>query len=238
MTGQNFLNFLCGKSGQIGLMDKNVNDTSYRAFMLDCLNLVLKDIQNRQTSWHWRFLEKTATAPTVIGQIDYDLPTDADTNKIFALYDRTNIITYSFIPYEKFVRAIADPSQSSGASVWWTFWASMIKLYPIPNAVWTFYLDYISLVTALTDAAVSCEIPAKYDPVIIDGALVYAYKFDPDMGNAGQQQVIYEAGVQKMIKDNMTMINELGRSGSHRDRLGRRNLVEGNKTVLFPIDQQ
>src|SRR3990167_414299 len=237
MTGQALLNFLCGKSGQIGLLDKSINDTSYRAFMLDCLNLVAEDIQNRQQSWHWRFLEKTATAPTVASQIDYDLPTDVDTNKVFSLSDRTNDITYTFIPYEKFIRAVADPTNYSGNSIWWTFWASMIKLYPIPSSVWTFYLDYISLITAWTDAAASNEIPAKYDPVIIDGVLVYAYKFDPELGNSQIQQVIYEAGVQKMIKDNMNMINELGRSGSHRDRLGRRNLTEGNNSILFPINQ-
>ena len=237
MTGAAFLNFLVGKSGQIGLLDKNVNDTSYRAFMLDCLNLVLKDIANRQTNWHWRWLEKTATAPTVIGQIDYDLPTDVDTNKIFAVYDRTNDRTYTYAPYEKFVKRVADPSNNSGQSVWYTFWASLIKLYPIPASILTFYLDYISLATAWTDAAVSNELPAKYDPVVIDGALVYAYKFDPDMGLWTQQQAIYEASVKRMISDNSVMIDDLPVTTSHRGRLGNQDLTEGNNSVLFPINQ-
>jgi len=233
VTGQNFLNFLVGKTGQIGLLDKNVNDTSYRAFMLDCLNLVLKDIQNRQQSWHWRWLEKTATAPTVAGQIDYDLPTDVDTNKIFAVYDRTNDRTYGYLPYDEFVKLIADPSNSSGEAVLYTFWASMIKLWPIPASVITFYLDYISLITALTDATVACEIPAKYDNVVIDGALVYGYKFDPDMGDWKQQQAIYEAGIAKMIADNGAMINELGRTQGHRTRcIG----ADNGKHGAFPLD--
>jgi hypothetical protein len=233
MTGTQFLDFLVGKSGQIGLLDKNINDTSYRAFMLSCLNLVLKDIQNRQQSWHWRWLEKTATAPTVAAQIDYDLPTDVDTNKIFAVYDRTKDRTYKYIPYERFVRLVADPSNSSGDSVWYTFWASMIKLYPIPASVITFYLDYVSMVTALTDAAVSCELPAKYDPVVIDGALTYAYKFDPDMGVWTQQQAIYEAGIAKMIADNNMMINDGGETESHRFKRGYG--ADNGKHGMFPV---
>ena len=233
MTGKQYLDFLCGKSGQIGLLDKNVSDSSYRAFMLDCLNLVLKDIQNRQINWHWRFLEKTATAPTVASQIDYDLPTDIDTNKLFALYDRTNDRTYKYIPYEKFVKFVADPSNSTGQAIWWTLWASMIKLWPIPSSVITFYLDYVALATAWTDAATSNEVPAKYDNVIIDGALVYAYMFDPELGDKASKTNDYERGVQKMIQDNNLMINDGGETESHRVR---RFGADNGKHGAFPLD--
>lgn len=232
MTGQQFLNFLCSKSGQIGLLDKNVNDSSYRAFMLDCLNLVVKDIQNRQVNWHWRFLEKTATAPTVAAQMDYDLPTDIDTNKLFALYDRTQDRTYKYIPYELFIRLVADPSNNSGDTVWWTFWGKVIKLFPIPSSVITFYLDYVQLITALTDAATSCEIPAKYDPVVIDGALVWAYKFDPEAGLWTAQQKAYEAGIKKMIDDNNSIINDGGETESHRVKMTQAQ----DAKHLFPIN--
>ena len=165
--------------------------------------------------------------------------TDIDTNKLFALYDRTNDRTYKYIPYEKFVKLVADPSNSSGASIWWTFWAKMIKLYPIPASIITFYLDYISLVTALTDAAVSCEIPAKYDPVIIDGVLVYAYMFDRELGDPIAQRKIFESGingdggVKGMISDNNMMINDGGETESHRVRRGG---ADNGKHGAFPLD--
>ena len=82
MTGAEFLDFLVGTESVIGILDKNPSDTEYRAFILKCLNLTLKDISARQVDWHWKFLEKTVTTSTVADQMDYDLPTDIDTTKI------------------------------------------------------------------------------------------------------------------------------------------------------------
>lgn len=233
MTGAQFLDFIVGKSGQIGMLQKNVNDTSYRAFMLSCLNLVLKDISNRQQQWHWRWLEKTATAPTVASQHTYDVPSDLDTNKILAVYERTNDITMKFMPYDKFVRLVADPSADSGNAVIWTFYANTLRLYPVPSAVLTMYMDYIKTITALADSAGTTDVPAKYDTVIIDGALVYAYKFDKNMGDWAKQQVVFEAGVTRMIQDNNMSIGELAISESHRTRIARGTL-EG--AAVMPLD--
>src|SRR3990167_3998305 len=231
MTGQEFLNVLCGSSAIEGLLDKNPDDTKFRATCLQWLNLVLKDIQNRQLSWHWRFLEKTATAPTVASQHTYDPPSDIDTHKIEAIYDRTYDRTYKFKPYDKFIRYVSDKSNDTGQSYIWTWFANSIRLWPVPASIWTFYCDYISLITPLTDTAVSCEIPAKYDPVVIDGVLVYGYRFDPELGDWAKQQALYEGGIIKMIKDNSMMIAELTESQSH--RTSRMELGE-----IAPIEQK
>jgi hypothetical protein len=233
MTGAQFLDILCGSTTVEGLLDSNPSDAKFRATVLGWLNLVLKDIQNRQVNWHWRFLEKTATASTVANQHTYDSPTDIDTNKFFSLYERTNDITLKFIPYDKFVRMVADPSNNTGDAVYWTFWAKTIRLYPVPSSAYTIYLDYIKLITALTDSSTAPDVPAKYDPVIIDGILAIGYKFDPELGLWTTQQEAYEAGVQKMVKDNMQMIGELGESVSHRERY-RSGKPDGQG--LFPLD--
>jgi hypothetical protein len=200
--------------------------------MLACLNLVAKDLQNSQLQWHWRFLEKTATASTVASQMDYDLPTDIDTTKIFGVSERTNDITFKYIPYDRFLRLVADPSANVGQSVWWTFWANVLKLYPVPSAVLTMYLNYVSLITAWTDAATSNEVPAKYDLVVIDGAMMFAYKFDPELGDWRTQQAAYEAGKARMIADNNMMIGEIAETESHRNKVrqGRRY------GTYFPLD--
>jgi len=234
MTGAQFLNIIVSSSTIHGLADKNSGDNKYRATALEWLNLTLKDIQNRQQQWHWRWLEITKTASTVSGQLDYDPPTDLDSNKIMALYDRTNDITYRFVPYDKFVRLVPNPSVDSGDTVWWTYWAGDIKLYPIPNQAMTFYLDYIKNVSALADDTNTTDVPSKYDQVIIDGAMSYALRFDPELGNWTQQQQLYEAGIARMIQDNNMMINEFMRSESHRDRK-RRNLVDGRRSTFFPL---
>jgi len=237
MTGAEYLNFLIGTSTRQGMLDKNPDDTDYRGFMLECLNLVVKDIQNRQQSWHWRFLENTSTAPTVAGQIDYDvssLSPAIDTNKIIAVFDRTNDRTYKFIPHHKFVKLFPDPSNDSGNPTTYTFWANVIKLYPVPASVFTFYVRYISLITELADDANSNEIPAKYDQVVIDGALTWAYRLDPELGNITTQQQLYEGGVSRMIKDNRNMPDEISRSCSHRG--GMRPVVHGMNSLLFPLE--
>jgi hypothetical protein len=219
MNGAGILDTFCGTSSVLGLMDKNPDDTIFRATALGWLRLVVKNIQQRQKSWHWRFLEKTATAPTATGQHSYDLPTDIDTNKLFAIYERTNNITLTYKPYDEFVRLVANPSASSGTSLIWTFFAKTLRLYPVPASIITMYLDYIKLITSPSDDATALDIPDKYEPVVIDGMLVYGYKFDPEMGDVLKQQAIFEDSILRMEADNRTMINEYTETGSHRDRL-------------------
>ncbi len=212
MQGTQFLDIL------MGLADKNTDDTSYRSKLLDWTNLVLKDIQNRQQNFHWRWCEKTATASTVADQHTYDMPTDVDTNKALYLYERTNDISFKFIPYQKFVRTITNPANDTGTSYLWTFFANSLRLWPTPAAVVTFYLDYVKLITALADDTNTTDIPAKYDPIVIDGVLVYIYKYDPELGDWAKQQLAYEAGITRMISDNGQSPSEIVRPTSHRSK--------------------
>lgn len=241
LSGTQFLDYLVGSDSEIGLLDKNPDDAKYRKFTLSNLNLVLEDIQNRQQSFHWRFLEVTAIAPTVSGQMDYDLPGTSgsappiDTTKLVVVSDRTNDITYTYKPYEIFKRYVADPSNDSGDPYIFTLWANMLKLWPVPNSAFNVFLDYIKLMTKFADDSTTTDIPAKYNHVIIAGALVYAYKFDPQLGDWVKQQQIYEAAVDKMVRDNSLVISELSKSASHRDKYYRRGLVDGKNSTLFPL---
>ena len=233
MTGKGYLDFIVGISGQYGMADKNPNDTSFRAFVLQCLNLVGKDIQTRQDQWHWRWLEKTVTTTTVAEQMDYDLPDDIDTNKIFKVFDRNNDITYTYVEHDKFLRFVPDPSNNIGSTMFWTFWANKMKLYPIPSDARTVFLKYIQTLSELTDSDSSTwEVPSKYDPIIIDGVMVYVYKFDPEIGDWKTQQQAYELGVQKMQRENSMMIDDLGSTESHRTR---GYPMYGNRETASPL---
>ncbi len=230
MTGEKILNILAGSGTQLGLSDKNTSDTDYRAMALDWLNLVNKDISNRQQNFHWRWLEKTSTMPTVEDQHSYDLPDDIDTNKINSIYDRTNNWTYVFISYDEFVRLVPNPSNSTGSARWYTLYATTLRLYPVPSSVYTLFMDYVKTISLIADASVAIDIPAKYDPVIIDGVLVYVYKYDPDLGDWAKQQIVYEAGIKRMIQDNNMSPSEKAIPESHRGR-SRGRLGRG----LFPL---
>lgn len=217
MNGKLFLDEIIPASG-FGDVLKNESDTDYRATALRWLNRVGKDITTRQNNWHWRWLEKTSTFPTVAAQSIYDLPTDIDTHKIFALHDRTNSERkYIYKDMDWFRENFPVPSDHAGNAIFYTFYANSIRLVPVPAAVYTIYMDYISTLTALTDEVSSTwEIPAKYDDIVLDGVMVKAYKFEPELGDWKAQQALYESGLQRMITENMTMIDHLPVSGSHR----------------------
>jgi len=215
----------------VKLTDKNTSDSTYRAFALDMLNLVVKDISNRQIGFHWRFLEKTATTSTVASQFYYGLPTDIDTHKIFHLSERDNDITYIYTDYHTFRKYVADQSESEGTSRYWTLWASQIGLYPVPSEVITVYLDYVSVITDLADDSATIEIPSIYDPVIINGALSWAYRFDPQLGAFASQEQLYLDGLSRMEKNNNMILSDPGRPESHRTKNKvRRGALE------FPVD--
>ena len=230
-TGAEFLTDL------LKLTDKSSNDTGYRSLLLLWCNKILNDIANTQTSHHWRFLEKTGTMQTAIDQHTYDLPSDIDTNKMFALYERTNDISLVFVPYWRFVEIVADPSNDSGQSVWWTFYAGTLRLYPVPSAVLTMYMDYIKNLTELADNGNSTDVPEKYEGVIIDGVMAEAYKFDKELGDFTSQYQLYQQGLRRMVTDNSMMIAETTRSISHRERFNRRGDVNGRNSLYFPLSR-
>ena len=93
-------------------------------------------------------------------------------------------------------------------------------------------MSYVKNMTRAGDNATDIDIPQKYKTVVIDGALMWAYKFDPELGNAVDQARCYEygagggpnnikGGVKGMVLDNTMKLDELQKTSSHRvkDRL-------------------
>lgn len=218
------------------LTDHNSTDTSYRALALKWLDLILKDISNRQVNFQWRFLEVTDSFNTAAGDFDYVLTTiltspklAIDTNKIIHVYDKANDRTYKFIPYEKFKRIIADETVSEGDPYIWSIWSEDLLLWPVPDSIATVYIDYIRTIIDAVDTATALVIPDKYKKIIIDGMLYYAFQMDKDLGDPVFQTQIYEAGISRMIKENADMPAEIVQPVSHRSR------IDGTDTDLFPI---
>ncbi len=218
------------------LTDHNSTDTSYRALALKWLDLILKDISNRQINFQWRFLEVTDSFSTADGDFDYALATilaspklTIDTNKAIHVYDKTNDRTYKFVPYERFRRIIADETNNEGDPYIFSIWSEDLLLWPVPDAVVTAYIDYVRTIPDAADSATVLVIPDKYKKVIIDGMLYYAFQLDKDLGDPILQTKIYEAGISRMIKENADAPAEITQPVSHRDR------VDGVDTDLFPL---
>ena len=304
MTGALILDFI------LSHCDKNSNDTTYRALALKWLKLVLKDIQTRQESFHWRFLEvKGAAFDLTADDFDYAfatiLPTTLiDTTKVIHVYEKRNDITYTFVPYERFRQLVADESQQTGTTRWYSIYANSLLLYPVPSfdavtgtadattafklrdSTATFitdgvkvgmratdtgasltaiitaidseiqlsvdtdifvatdtysikevaYIDYIKMMAVAADDAVALDVPDKYEKIVIDGVLEFAYQFDPELGSMADQHIKYEKAIERMIKENGQIIAENKKPVSHRDKYNKRYDAEGKDSPLFPID--
>lgn len=221
MTGAAALNLLCGSATIEGLLRSNYQDTIFRTTVLGWLNLVLKDIALRQDGWHWRFLEKYgSTFNTAANDFDYALATiasDMDTTKVITVYDKTTDTTYRYMPYEILRKLIADESTASGNATHYSIFGGYLLIYPRPSSIVATYIDYIRVFTDATDAASALDIPSKYDPVVIDGCMMYAQMFDPKRVNpAINFQAKYEAGIENMKRDS-GVSDELKQTISHRN---------------------
>lgn len=219
------------------LMDKNSNDTSYKALALKWLDLILRDIQSRQDSFHWRFLEIIgATFDTAADDFDYDLDTIApnrDTEKVIHVYDKTNDITYRYKPYEIFRRVVADETNKTGDPYIFSIAGGDLLLWPVPDSVVSTYIDYVRTIPTAADDSTDLLIPDKYKKVVMDGMMVYGFQFDPDLGNAATQHLIYKSGIDRMRKENSIIITESMQPTSHRWRHKRKGF---DGTHHFPLE--
>lgn len=298
MTGQLILDFILSQC------DKNSADTTYRALALKWLNLIIKDIDSRQDTYHYRFLEVKGTAFSLTADdFDYDLATIApsiDTTKVIHVYEKRNDITYKFVAYEMFRELVANEARNTGTTRYYSIFANNLLLYPVPaftaitgtqtnitafklrDAAATFqtdnirvgmqvtntvtgltalvtaidseialsldtdimlglnaysikevaFIDYIKLITAATDSSTALLIPDKYEKVVIDGILTYAYQLDPELGSLADAKTIYEGELDVMIRENRQIIAENNVSISHRVKRNE------NEFGAFPLDPE
>jgi len=214
MTGKDFIDQIME---DVDRFDNKTTDTVYRGIVLNWLNRALKNISTMQDGFHWRFLEKAATFETVADQLTYDLPSDIDGYKVFDLRQQTTDIKLLYKPQEWVDKYYPDPTNTSGNPLIYTIYANQYKLIPIPSSVITMYERYVKTITALTDSALSTtDIPAKWDDVIIQGALAKAYKFDKRLDDSVEAKNEFLLGIERMKLDNEAMIDHTPIAAGHR----------------------
>jgi len=214
MTGQSIINSLMFATDRLQTL---TTDTDYRTMALDWVNRTLENISAQQDRWWWRFLEKTGEFDTIVNIMSYNLPDDIDTYKVLTIRDKTNDFPIKFIPIEKFDRIIGNPSESTGQPVWFTLWADVIKLYPVPAGIYTTDVRYIKKITLLTDDEDSTtDLPDKWTDVLLQGALVKAHNFDKDSQAMQICHRMYLDGLDAMKIENNTLIAHIRKTNSHR----------------------
>ena len=215
MTGQQFINSIMIDTDRY---DNLVTDTTYRAIALDWLNRIVKDISAMQESYHWRWLEKTSTFNTVASQLSYDLPSDIDGYKVLSLKQTTTDVKLYYIPQEEFNRLYPDPTQHTGNTICYTLYANAIRLYPTPSGAIEMTMRFVKTITALADGSGVTDIPAKYDEIVLHGAMSKAYKFDKRLNESVDSYNKYLTGVERMKTDNGMIIDNLDVARGHSTR--------------------
>lgn len=197
----------------VGKVQTKATDTNYRTIALDWLNLILKDVNSRQP--HWKWLEKTSTFDTVATQMSYDLPTDIDEYNIYDMRQTESPAKLIYIPQRRLDSLDPDPTTNTGDPTHWTVFADSLRLYPVPSQAITITMRHLRLITAATDAATALDIPDKYSETILNGLKIHGYNYEPEWGSSADSRIVYELGIDRMIKDNSTIIDDDGISESH-----------------------
>ena len=221
--------------------DKNSDDTEYKTLALDFLQETLDDISNRQEGFHWRFLEVLGTTfNTAEDDFDYTLTTIApniDTTKFIHVYEKTNDITYRFLPYEIFRQFIADETNEGGTPRVCSIFAGELLLWPVPSSIVATYIDYIRTLTKPTevDNETALLVPDKYRTVVFNGILMRALEYDPELGSKQDKEQEYERGIDRMKKDQAQIIAEDVVPISHRNKYMNHRTLDGKNSFFFPL---
>lgn len=211
-NGEALINSLMYDVGKVQVL---TTDTNYRVMALDWLNRILRDIAGRHSDWNW--LQKSATFNTVADQMSYDLPTDLLDGgfKIYDMRQKESPSPIVYIDQRRFDELEPDPTDSSGNPFYYTLYADTLRLWPVPDDVYAIYMRYVKNITTMTDGATTCETPVQYDDVVVDGMKVHAFRYEPEWGDTTKQKIIYESGIQRMIRDNDLTLDDDGVTERH-----------------------
>lgn len=177
-----------------GRVDKDPNDTTFKNFVIDCLVLTLQEIIAQVPYARWLLDEDSLT--TASGTQYVAVPSDMDIDNIVSLRDETN--NYQAVRITPQEADMIDPGRDM-TGLQWMWWFQRVgaedRIYFInrPDAVRTIKAIFGNIITDPTSAQTSA-LPAKYESIEIDGALIKVWeRIDPDY-NTDRIQRRYEGG--------------------------------------------
>jgi hypothetical protein len=161
------------------------NDATTRGRIKDWINMGQSDFMLREL---WPFREKVGTVTTVAGTQEYLLATsmtDIDEQNIIsvAIQGATNK-KLPYIPYNQ-LRASKPDFDLDAVSVPQNYYIHELKIgfWPNPQAIYTVFVDYFNLPTAMSADGDASGVPLNYREALVHYALSLEHDFntDPDL---------------------------------------------------------
>ena len=136
----------------------------------------VNDGQNEIAQMH-DLLEATATAYTVDGKVDYDLPPNMVSLKS-VYYDDRKLENLSTQEFDEWIRQWNDGSKGSGDSWVYTSWGNKVTLFPAPSERKALRLVYSCFPAPVETSTDTLNIPTRYHNRLVEYVLQQAYELD------------------------------------------------------------
>lgn len=140
-------------------------------------------------AWTWPFTEASTsgTAPLTISDVRQVLSVaDTSSNYVLTGVDRRDVVD------------VDPPVTSVGSPESWYLEAQVLHVYPANTTV-TISVRYSKVPAELSSDTDEPIVPSRFQDLIIDGALVRAYKDIDELQRAQALQVFYDRGVAEML---------------------------------------
>jgi hypothetical protein len=192
-----------------------VGDTSttFSTTIKQYINDRYRDIMER---FNWDTINPSYTFPTVIGQQDYNAPTDL--NKELYLYDGTNFLDVSRQSLQDLENNYQVSLNDSGNAIRYAIYDYMdtssppiikrkIRLYPIPTSVITIAMPYL---VKATDLSATTDLPIiECDLACELGATADAWRTKRQFAKANDFETQYERRINTMIWNRANQPNSI-----------------------------
>ncbi len=181
------------------MTDHGFSDTTV-ARKTELINDAYQDICSREA---WPFLEKQATAATVAGNATLASQPADFSDAISLIIDSTSDILVP-MRLDDVTKRFSGSLTQRGKPAYYYFIAGQITLYPVPDAIYSLTLSYVSSPAKLINTTDVPLLPDRHARAILLGAVASAYDMEDDTDLAMKFDAKFEKRIATMKYDLMT----------------------------------
>lgn len=158
----------------------------------------INDAQEEIVKDNEGLMEASATADTIIGQAEYDVPTDMSVFRSLK-YKGFRVKAMTFQEFNEYIDGYSVETSSSVPQVF-MIWNNKITLYPKPNENVTggltlFYIKHPPSVGTLADGL---TVPVQYHNSVVKFCLKQAYELDEDFQKSSVMKSEFDQDMMKL----------------------------------------
>lgn len=195
--------YTCGDT--VSRVQKRVRDTGYSSTEIkDYINDTQNDIFNE---YRLPFMQATQTYTLTVGVSDITDGSGLPANYVQALdltltsLGREKVLT--FMDTAAIDATYPDPDDTTvnprNVPNNWYYYASTIRVYPVPDSAYTMSLRYYKKPTLLSSDADVPEIPSEFQELLVVGAAYRVMQVKDNYDQAGILQNKYDEILQKLV---------------------------------------